>query len=186
MKIESIADSFGIDPDSLEKWLTEIKDQYEKRQEGYKSYLDQTEVNALIVDIKKQVKKLVRCLNSMPIDIKEALNSLCTQQIIADDTIEEDDSNITYKSEDFLDDSILRLKKIERVTSKLKIHTSGQKIMHHKGWLVRKLRESWKDLKGSRPSKSSAKNPFGDYIEQVCEYMGIDKKGLMRRHLNTD
>jgi len=58
--------------------------------------------------------------------------------------------------------------------------------MHHKDWLVRKLRESWKDLKGSRPSKSSAKNPFGDYIEQVCEYMGIDKKGLMRRHLNTD
>ena len=172
MKIESIADSFGIDPDSLEKWLTEIKDQYEKRQEGYKSYLDQTKVNALIVDIKKQVKKLARSLNSMPIDVKELLNSSCSQQIIADD-------------ENFLDNLILRLKKIESVTSKSRVHTFGQNKMHHRDLLVRELRASWEDLAGSPPSKSSAKNPFVDYIELACEHMEIDIKGLETIHLKT-
>jgi len=173
MLVKSIADIFGFDPDSLERWLSRIKDQYKERQEGYNSYLSQTKVNDLINDTKIQAKELARSLNSMPIDVKEMLNSLCSQQIIADDG-------------NYLDNLILQLKKIESVTSKSRVHTFGQNKMHHKDWLVRELRASWKDLAKSPPRKSSAKNLFIDYIELACEHMEIDKKGLERRHRNID
>ena len=173
MQVKSIADIFGFDPDSLERWLSRIKGQYKKRHEGYMSYLSQTEVNDLIIDTKKQAKELARSLNSMPMDVKELLNSSCSQQIIADD-------------ENFLDNLIFRRKKIESITSKLRVHTSGQNKMHHKDWLVRELRKSWEDLARSPPSKSSKKNLFIDFIELACEHMEIDNKGLARKHLNMD
>ncbi len=173
MQVKSIADIFGFDPDSLERWLSRIKGQYKKRHEGYKSYLSQTEVNDLINDTKIRAKELARSLNSMPMDVKELLNSSCSQQMIADD-------------ENFLDNLIIGLKIIESITSKTRVHTIGQNKMHHKDWLVRELRKSWEDLAGSPPSKSSAKNLFIDFIELACQHMEIDKKGLTRRHFNID
>ncbi len=56
--------------------------------------------------------------------------------------------------------------------------------MQYKDRLVLDLRDTWRKLADSEPSKSSHKNLFVDFLEFVCEYMGIDKKGLKRRHLN--
>ena len=182
MKIEEVALTFDFDVDSLENWLSRIKDQYEKQQEGHNSYLNKTEVNALINSTGKRAKKLADNLNSLPIDVKEALSGVC---IYANLPVKEDNSNPTSNSEDFIDDTISRLKKIEGATSKLTLNF-GQKKMFHRDWLLGELRASWEDLAGSAPSKSSGKNPFIDYMEISCEFMGIDSKGLRRKHLNTD
>ena len=183
MKIEEVALTFKFDVDSLENWLSGTKDRYEELQEGYKSYLNQTEVNALINSTGKRAKKLADNLNSLPIDVKEALSGVC---LFANPHVKGNDSNPTSNSEDFIDDTISRLKKIERATSTLNLTFSGDRKMFHRDWLLRELRASWKDLAGSAPSRSSGKNLFTDYIIISCEFMEIDSKGLSSSHLKTD
>ena len=183
MKIEEVALTFKFDVDSLKNWLSRIKDQYEKLQEGYKSYLNETEVNALINSTGKRAKKLADNLNSLPIDVKEALSGVC---LFANPHVKGNDSNPTSNSEDWSEDTRSRLKKIERATSTLNLTFSGERKMLHRDWLLRALRASWEAIAGSAPSRSSAKNLFIDYIIISCAFMEIDSKGLPRKHLNTD
>ena len=182
MKIEEVALTFGFDIDSLENKLSWIKDRHEKRQEGYKSYLNETEVNALLNGTGRRAQNLAHYLTSLPIDVKEALNGVC---LFANPTVKGRDSDPSSNFEDFINDTIGRLNKIERATSTLNI-TFDQKKMGYKDLLVLDLRVSWEDLGGSRPSKSSKKNLFIDYLLQACEFMDIDSTGLPRRHLNLD
>lgn len=189
MRVQDIADAFGFVPDLLEKELSLIKGRYEKQQKGYNSYLNQSEVNELINDTRKRAKDFARYLNSLPVDVKETLNSVCPGQIISDHTAKVVDSDLTSNTNSFIDDTIGRLKKIEQVTSTLYVHTNPesktQRKMHHRDLLLIDFRSSWKKLSGSQPSRSSGTNPFVDYMEWACEYMGIDSKGLKRKHLNT-
>ena len=94
MEICDIAIHSGFDENLLESLLLQIKEKYEKRLEGYTSYLNQTEVNALINDTKNRAKNLADCLKSLPIDVKEEFNSRCLPQIIANQTDNGEDTDL--------------------------------------------------------------------------------------------
>jgi hypothetical protein len=186
MLIQEIVDAFEFDPDLLEKDLCLIKQRYEKRRKAYKSYLSEAKVNALTNNICKRAKELACLLDSMPMDVKETLNSLCPRQIPTTTTEKKGGPEENSDVDDFINDTMSRLESIERVTSALDIHTFGENKMHHKDSLVRDFRDSWEKLSGVPPSRSSKKNHFIEFMDWACEYMEINNKGLSRKHLNTD
>jgi hypothetical protein len=211
MRVQDIAKVFNLDADSLEKHLFLVKKRYEKLHGGYGSYLNETEVNAHIKETSKRAKDLSRSLSSLPVDLRDALNSICPDQKRANLLDNGDYADIDSSPEDFIEDTVHRLMSIQKAASTLKIVTFGeqshkaasnpriatltlreppgkqsrthsQKKMFHKDRLVKDLRNCWRKLKGKKPSKSSGNNLFRDFMEQVCEYMEIDSKGLWRRH----
>jgi hypothetical protein len=191
MDVKDIAIGFRFDPDFLEKELSTIKSRYEKRKKGYETYLNETKLNELINDISKRAKDLAYYLNSLPVDVREALNSVCPRQITANHTTGKViDSGLTPNSESYIDDTIGRLKKIVQVTSTLDVHTYTEsrtkRTMHHRDSLLIDFRDSWERLSGTPPSRSSKTNLFVDYMEWACEYMDIDYKGLGRKHLDSN
>ena len=165
MLIQEIADAFEFDPDLLEKDLCLIKQRYEKRRKAYKSYLSEAKVNALTNNICKRAKELVRLLDSMPMDVKETLNSLCPRQIPTTTTEKKGGPEENSDVDDFINDTMSRLESIERVTSALDIHTFGKNKMHHRDSLVRDFRDSWEKLSGTPPSRSSKTNHFTEFME---------------------
>jgi hypothetical protein len=181
--IDQLALGFGFDADVLKGRLNFVADQHSEQKRKYEIDVSESEGRDLFRDISSRSKQLFRVLDSLPEYIKSEFEMRCVKKTIKDPLGKEDDISFAY-GDDFIDETIKRLKEISRVASSTRIRKIGQKKMFHRNWLLRELRVIWTDLDGSPPSKSSADNRFIDFMEQVCDYLEIDKSGLSRKHFN--
>jgi hypothetical protein len=185
LTVKDIAVGFGLDASKLEEHLSVIKENHLRREKEHQLPFNETEIKELLNDTHKHARALRLLLEKMRFEIGSALGFSYRRlkELKLSEEINVSEKN--FKRDDFLDDTILRLESIEKATCKSwSLNLNGQKTMAYKDWLVQDLRECWKSLRGKRPKKSSGDNPFDAFMEQACEYMNIDPKGLKRRHLD--
>ena len=179
-----IADGFGFDAEKLGEYLSVIKENHLRREEEYQLPFNETEITELLNDTHKHARALRLLLKQMRIEISSGLGfsyrKLKELKLGKETNVSE--KNLLH--DDFLDDTLLRLESIEKATCDSWSVLSDSKTMAYKDCLVLDLRKCWKSLHGKRPKKTSGDNPFDAFMEQACEYMVIDSKGLKRRHLN--
>jgi len=160
VEIKTIANRYGMDADRLKKRLECIKRKHDEGKQAYDKFSTQQDYREELDDISGKANKLLHALDQA--------------------------TDMTKRNLDYDDDLAHEIKKylhllIERIE---RTHVSAvpRKPMFHKNRAAILLRAAWTDLTGKPADTSLQRNSFREFIEDACEYMGIDSTGLWVRH----
>lgn len=165
--LDWLIDRFDLDPEYAERELEYVRDMYlgeVKLRENWSTFTDRKK---RYVSIKKKAASLGNLLR------KEKDQLLFSDMVFAG--VPEPDCTM---------DQLLAV--LQRVQQYAETATDRRPIKNRReakcgDYLLHRLTEAWENLTG-KPATKGTKGGFYDFIDYSCEYLGIDSKGMWKKH----